>query len=172
MPGPAVHIGVALIALLLYFDDRYRMYALFLLPLAVLPDLDHYVPFYAPRIIFHNVFLLVPPLAVALYGLATKRILLFGVGLMAGFCLFSHLLLDLFTGDGEALFFPLTMKEYTLVDRASVLNGALPLLPKSLVPYVSYEVLGIVLCLLVFAGILFTKWLLQSNTDVHESVTT
>ncbi|MGZ4904654.1 MAG: hypothetical protein ACXV5I_07565 [Halobacteriota archaeon] len=170
MPGPLVHIGVALVALLLYFNDRYRMYALFLLPLAVLPDLDHYAPFYDPRIIFHNVFLLVPPLAVALYGLATKRIVLWGVGLMASFCLFSHLLLDYFTG-GEALLFPLKMTEYAFAPRAAISREAVVLLPKSLLPYASYEALGIVLCGLIFAGILFIKWLLRSNTNVRESVT-
>ena len=73
MPGPVIHIGVALVALLVYFDDRHRKYVLLLLPFAVLPDLDHFAPFYAGRDILHNVFLLVPPLAVELYGLKTKK---------------------------------------------------------------------------------------------------
>jgi glycopeptide antibiotics resistance protein len=59
--------------LLLYFDDRNRKYVLLLLPFAVLPDLDHFAPLYAPREMLHNVFLLVPPLAIALYGLKTKK---------------------------------------------------------------------------------------------------
>ncbi len=170
MPGPAIHIGVALVALLLYFDDRHRVYALLLLPLAVLPDLDHYTPFYAPRLLFHNVFMLVPPLAIALCGLATKRRLLFDVGLMASFCLFSHLLLDFVQGS-EALFFPLKATEYGLVHRETLAREAILILPKSLLPYASYTVLGILLCFVVFVGILFAKWLLKSNSDVYESIT-
>ena len=171
MPGPLIHLGVALIAVLLYFSDRYRMYALLLLPFAVLPDLDHYTPFYAPRELFHNVFLLVPPLAVALFGLATKRTLLRDVGLMAGFLLFSHLLLDQFVGDQEALLFPLTMKQYALVHRVTSSHAALALLPKSLVPYASVEALGVVVTLSIFACLLLAKWLLQSGPDTYKSVT-
>ncbi len=168
MTGPVVHVGVALVALLLYFDDRYRIYALLLLPLAALPDLDHFVP-YAPRLLFHNVFLLVPPLAVAFYGLAARRTVLCGVGLMAGFCLFSHLVLDFFTG-GEALFYPLKTTEYALVpwETRVLSRGAVVLLPKSLLPWVSYEVLGIVVCLCAFAGILLAKRLLRFNVDDYE----
>ena len=167
MSSPLIHIGVALVALLLYFDDRHRIWALLLLPFAVLPDLDHFVPFYAPRIYFHNIFILVPPLAVALYGLATKRTLLRDVGLMASFCLFAHLVLDFFTG-GEALLYPLTRAEYAMVRTPTLSREAFVLLPKSLLPYASYEVLGIMLIFLVFAGILLVKRLLQLNTDVRE----
>ena len=56
MPGLVIHVGVALVALLLYFDDRNRKYVLLLLPFAVLPDLDHFAPLYAPREMLHNVF--------------------------------------------------------------------------------------------------------------------
>ena len=100
MSSPVIHIGVGLVALLLYFDDRHRMWALLLLPFAVLPDLDHFhiAWFYDPRIYFHNVFMLVPPLVVGLYGLATKRTLVRDVGFMASFLLWTHLMLDFFTG--------------------------------------------------------------------------
>jgi hypothetical protein len=166
MSSPVIHIGVGLVALLLYFDDRHRMWALLLLPFAVLPDLDHFVPFYDPRIYFHNVFMLVPPLAVGLYGLATKRTVLRDVGLMASFLLWTHLMLDFFTG-GEALFYPLTMKEYAFVSRPTLSREAVVLLPKSLMPYASYEVLAIVLIFLALAGILVFKKLVKLNADVQ-----
>ncbi|MEI7826937.1 MAG: hypothetical protein WCI87_03980 [Euryarchaeota archaeon] len=167
MSDPVIHIGVALVALLLYFDDRHRVWALLLLPFAVLPDLDHFVPFYAPRIYFHNVFMLVPPLVVALCGLATKRTLVRDVGLMASFCLFVPLVLDFITG-GEALFYPLKRTEYAFVSSPTLSREAVALLPKSLLPYVSYEVLGVVLILFALAGILIFKKLVQLNTDVRE----
>jgi hypothetical protein len=167
MPGPVIHVGVALVALLLYFDDRHRMWALLLLPFAVLPDLDHFVPLYDPRTYFHNIFMLVPPLAVGLYGLATKRTLLRDVGLMACFLLWTHLVLDFFSG-AEALFYPLTTKEYAFVRWPSLSREVVVLLPKSLVPYASYEVLAIVLIFLALAGILIIKKLAQLNKDVHE----
>jgi LexA-binding, inner membrane-associated putative hydrolase len=165
--SPVIHIGVALVALLLYFDDRHRIWAFLLLPFAVLPDLDHFVPFYAPRIYFHNVFMLVPFFAVALYGLATKRTLLRDVGLMASFCLLTHLVLDFFTG-GEALLYPLRTTKYAIVRSPTVYRETVELLPKNLLPYASYEVLGIVLIFLALAGILFVKRQLRLNTDVRE----
>src|SRR5674536_215258 len=82
MPGLVIHVGVALVALLLYFDDRNRKYVLLLLPFAVLPDLDHFAPLYAPREMLHNVFLLVPPLAIALYGLKTKNNVVYSLSLI------------------------------------------------------------------------------------------
>jgi hypothetical protein len=152
-----------LAALLLYFDDRHRKYVLLLLPFAVLPDLDHFAPFYAPRLYFHNVFILVPPLAVALYALATKRGLLFDVGLMAGFCLLSHLVLDFFVGGTTiALFFPLTTTRYGFPYWQGSLIG--PLLtykpnPGFYLASMSYSGLpfGIVLCVVAFAGVLVVR---------------
>ena len=139
MPGPVIHIGVALVALLLYFDDHHRKYVLFLLPFAVLPDLDHFAPFYASREIFHNVFLLVPPLAIALYGLKTKNNVLYSVALMVGFLLFSHLVLDFFNG-GEALFYPLRTTWYGFrlyfTNTPEVAHGAVALIPEPLRGYV------------------------------------
>ena len=131
MPGPVIHIGVALVALLLYFDDRHRKYVLLLLPFAVLPDLDHFAPFYAGRDILHNVFLLVLPLAVALYGLKIKNNVLYSVALMAGFLLFSHLVLDFFNG-GEALFYPLRTTWYGFTNTWEVAHSAVALIPEPL----------------------------------------
>ena len=97
----------------------------------MLPDLDHFAPFYAGRDILHNVFLLVPPLAIALYGLKTKNNILYSVALMAGFLLFSHLVLDFFNG-GEALFYPLRTTWYGFTNTWQVAHGAVALLPEPL----------------------------------------
>jgi len=169
MSSPVIHIGVGLVALLLYFDDRHRMWALLLLPFAVLPDLDHFhiAWFYDPRVYFHNVFMLLPPLAVGLYGLATKRTLLRDVGLMVSFLLWTHLMLDYFTG-GLALLYPLRTTKFAFVRFPALSEDVVALLPKTLLPWVNYELLGIVLIFLALAGILIFKKLAQSNTDVRE----
>ncbi|MGA3360119.1 MAG: metal-dependent hydrolase [Halobacteriota archaeon] len=169
MSSPIIHLLVGLVALLLYFDDRHRMWALLLLPFAVLPDLDHFhIAFlYDPRVYFHNVFMLVPPLVVGLYGLATKRTLVRDVGFMASFLLWTHLMLDYFTG-GEALFFPLTKREFAFSGSRTLSEDAVVLLPKTLLPWVNYEALGIVLVFFALAGILIFKKLVHLNADVHE----
>ena len=133
MPGEVVHLGVGLVALLLYFDDHHRKYVLLLLPFAALPDLDHFIPFYT-REMFHNVFLLVPPFAVALYGLKIKNKVLYSIAVMAGFLLFSHLVLDFFNG-GEALLYPLRTTWYGFRNTESVANGAAALIPQPLTAY-------------------------------------
>ncbi|MFZ0011534.1 MAG: metal-dependent hydrolase [Halobacteriota archaeon] len=193
MPGPVIHIGVALVALLVYFDDRHRKYVLLLLPFAMLPDLDHFAPFYAGRDILHNVFLLVPPLAIALYGVKTKNNLLYSVALMAGFLLFSHLVLDFFNG-GEALFYPLRTPWYGFTNTWQVAHGAVALLPEPLRgvtsvvfggfarPEVAHpavallpeplrgmpsEAYGITLTFVALAVILFVERQLQFDTDVR-----
>ncbi|MFZ0011379.1 MAG: metal-dependent hydrolase [Halobacteriota archaeon] len=162
VPGPLIHLGVCLVALLLYFDDRHRKYVLLLLPFAVLPDLDHLAPFYAPRLYFHNVFILVLPLAIALYALATKRGLLFDVGLMAGFCLLSHLVLDFFVGGTMALFYPLTTARYGFQYMSGPLFGPeLKYKPNHGFYFESLSYnglpLGIVLCVIAFAGVLVVR---------------
>jgi len=169
MSSPEIHILVGLVVLLLYFDDRHRMWALLLLPFAVLPDLDHFhiALFYDPRVYFHNVFMLVPPLIVGLYGLATKRTLVRDVGLMASFLLGTHLVLDFFTGNGEALLYPLRTTMYGFPGSTALSEDAVVLLPKTLLPWVSYEAVGIVLVFLAMAGILIFKKLAQLNSDVH-----
>ena len=166
MPGPVIHLGVCLVALLLYFDDRHRKYVFLLLPFAVLPDLDHFAPFYAPRDILHNVFILVLPLALALYGLKTKNKLLSGVALMAGFCLFSHLVLDFFNG-GEALFYPLRTTWYGFADTLEHAHVGVTLLPEALRAYVPSEAFGFVLTFVALAVILVIKRQLQFTTEVH-----
>jgi hypothetical protein len=195
MPGPVIHVGVALIALVLYFDDRNRKYALLLLPFAVLPDLDHLAPFYAPREMFHNVFLLVPPLAIALYALKTKNNVLYSVALMAGFVLFSHLVLDFFNG-GEALFYPLRTIWNGFTNMPNVahgavalfpeplrayipsvaiggfatpddVHGAVALLPEPLRAYMPSEAIGFALTFVAFAVIVFVDRHLQLNSDVR-----
>lgn len=168
MSSPVIHILVGLVALLLYFDDRHRMWALLLLPFAVLPDLDHFhIAFlYDPRVYFHNVFMLVPPLVVGLYGLATKRTLVRDVGFAASFLLWTHLMLDFFTGNGEALLYPLRTTMYDFPGSTALSEDAIVLLPKTLLPWVSYEALGIMLIFVVLAGIVIFKKLAQLNTDV------
>jgi hypothetical protein len=166
MPGPVIHVGVALVALLLYFDDRNRKYVLLLLPFAVLPDLDHFAPFYAPREMLHNVFLLVPPLAIALYGLKTKNSVLYSIALMAGFLLFSHLVLDFFNG-GIALIYPLRTTWYGFTNTLNVAHSAVALIPKPLRAYVPSEAFGFALTFVALAVIFFAERQLQFNTDVR-----
>jgi len=113
------------------------------------------------------VFMLVPPLVVGLYGLATKRTLVRDVGFMASFLLWTHLMLDYFTG-GEALFFPLTKREFAFSGSRTLSEDAVVLLPKTLLPWVNYEALGIVLVFFALAGILIFKKLVHLNADVHE----
>jgi len=194
MPGLVIHVGVALVALLLYFDDRNRKYVLLLLPFAVLPDIDHFAPFYAPREMFHNVFLLVPPLAIALYGLKTKNNVLYSIALMAGFLLFSHIVLDFFNG-GVALIYPLRTTWYGFTNTPHVAHGAVALIseplrayvpsealggfstlneahgaiaviPKPLGAYVPSEAFGFALTFVTLIVILFIKRQLQFNSDV------
>lgn len=166
MPLPIVHLVVALVALLLYFDDRHRSYMLLLLPLALLPDLDHFAPFYAPRETFHNALLLVPPLAIALYGLKTKSQIVYSVALMAGFCLFSHFVLDFFNG-GVALLYPLKTTWYGFANTPELAHSAVFSIPKPLRWYLPSETFGITLTFVALAIILFVKRQLQFDADVR-----
>ena len=165
MPGPVIHVGVALVALLLYFDDHNRKYILLLLPFAVLPDLDHFIPFYS-REMFHNVFVLVPPFVIALYGLKIKNKVLYSIAVMAGFLLFSHLVLDFFNG-GEALLYPLRTTWYGFMNTDSVANGAAALIPEPLRAYVPSEVFGFALTFVGFGVILLIERQLQFNIGVR-----
>ncbi|MGZ4911278.1 MAG: metal-dependent hydrolase [Halobacteriota archaeon] len=167
MPDPITHLAVAVAAVVLYFDRRHWRYALLLVPLAVLPDFDVLVP-HAHRVLAHTVFLVAPFLAIALYGLATKRKLLFDVGLVASFCVFSHLVLDFFDGT-EALFYPLSMTRYGF-GYLSLVFRSIALLPGSLRLYGYFVALlyqqavisvGILLCFGVIGGMLVVKRQLQ-----------
>jgi hypothetical protein len=111
--------------------------------------------------------MLLPPLAVGLYGLATKRTLLRDVGLMASFLLWTHLMLDYFTG-GLALLYPLRTTKFAFVRFPALSEDVVVLLPKTLLPWINYELVGIVLIFLALAGILIFKKLAQLNTDVRE----
>jgi hypothetical protein len=86
---------------------------------------------------------------------------------MAGFLVWTHLVLDFFTG-GEALFYPLTTARYFIGIGPTLTYEAETLLPTPLLPYISYQLLGIVLIFFVLATILFVKKLFQINADVHE----
>ena len=173
MPGPVIHLSVALVALLLYFDKRDHRYVLILLPLAVLPDLDHFAPFYAPRLYFHSVFILVSPLAIALYGWASKRELAFDVGLMAGFCLLSHVVLDFFVDSGEALFYPLSTAKFGFLVRPEFLYRPeilYEILTEKFLPQSLWHAnalpLGIMLCVIVFFGILVVRKRVRSTIRI------
>jgi len=150
---------------LLYFDDRHRKYVLLLLPFAMLPDIDHFIP-YAPRVVYHNVFLLVPPLIIAVYGLEIKNKVLYDVALMAGFCLFSHLVLDFFNG-GVALFYPLQTAWYGFANTPVVAHSSVFVIPKPLRGNVPSEAFGMTLVFVALAVIVFVKRQLQFNTDVR-----
>jgi membrane-bound metal-dependent hydrolase YbcI (DUF457 family) len=106
MPDPFVHIIVAVSLLWLFCDKKYRNYVLLLFPLAVFPDLDHFLPpFHLLHL--HNIFILVPTLGLALYAhFRAKNAVCYNVALIASFFLLSHLLLDAFTGAGVPLFYP------------------------------------------------------------------
>jgi hypothetical protein len=86
--------------------------------------------------------------------------------LMAGFLLFSHLLLDFFNG-GEALFYPLRTTWYGFTNTFNVAHGAVALIPEPLRAYVPSEVFGFALAFVAFAVILFVQRHLQFNTDVR-----
>src|SRR3974390_2029263 len=100
MPDPLVHVTVAVLAVWLFYDKRYRHYAFFLFPLAVLPDIDHFIPS-EHRILFHNLFIILPVLCIALYArLKAKNVALYNIALIASFFLLSHVALDFFTDAG------------------------------------------------------------------------
>jgi hypothetical protein len=139
------------------------------------------------------VFLLVLPLAIALYGLKTKNNVVYTVGLMACFLLFSHLVLDFFNG-GEAVFYPLQTAWYGFANTPRIAYSATVLIPEPLrgVPGVVFgtfstpdvahpavallpeplrgvpsEVFGVALTFVALAVILFVERQLQFNTDVR-----
>ncbi len=169
MPDPITHLAVAVAAVVLYFDKRYWRYVLPVALLAVVPDLDVLVP-HAHRILAHTLFLVIPLLAITLYGLAAKRKLLFDIGLVASFCVFSHLTLDFFDGT-LALFYPLSVTRYGF-GYPSLVFQAIVLLPRGLrlwgflVAVVYQQVLigfGILLCLVVICGMVIVKRQLESR---------
>jgi hypothetical protein len=130
MPDLILHILVPLTALLLFYDRRYRKYIILLAPLAILPDIDHIITVGLQRALFHNVFILVPTLTLALYFYETRNAsnkndvsnLLYNITLIATFYLLSHLILDSFDG-GVSLFYPFLLRKYPLVFDLAVQGG-------------------------------------------------
>lgn len=102
MPDWAVHIIVPLFALLLVTRKENVKYVLYLLPLALILDLDHFALMH--RALFHNIFI---PLVFFGVSMACKnprtRFILLTGAVYTG----SHVILDLFDG-GVGLFYPLS----------------------------------------------------------------
>ena len=87
MPDPFVHIIVGVLALWLFYDKKYRHYAIFLFPLAVLPDVDHLIP-NEHRMLFHNLFIILPVIGIALYErYKAKNVALYHIACIAGLTL-------------------------------------------------------------------------------------
>jgi hypothetical protein len=112
------------------------------------------------------VFLLVLPLVIALYGLKLKNKVMYSVGLMAGFCLFSHLVLDGFNG-GEALFYPLQTVRYGVTNSPYLAQGAVILVPTSFARHVPGTAFGVILVFVALAAILVVERQLQFDSDVR-----
>jgi membrane-bound metal-dependent hydrolase YbcI (DUF457 family) len=165
MPDPITHVIVATSLLWLFWDKKYRNYVLLLAPLAVLLDIDHLLPPYH-RLLLHNLFILVPIISLALYArFRTKNDLLYNVALIATFFLFSHLLLDLFTGAGVPLFYPLSAATFGFTYELVIAHGSAVLLPEPPAAFVQSELLGIALISLALAVTLFVKNRLPFTTD-------
>jgi hypothetical protein len=157
MPDPITHLIVATSLLWLFWDKKYRNYILLLSPLAVLPDIDHLLPPFH-RLLLHNVFILVPTISLALYArFRAKNEVLYNVALIATFFLLSHLLLDLFTGAGVPLFYPVSATTFGFTYELIIAHGSVALLPEPPAAFVQSELLGIALTSLALAVILFVK---------------
>jgi hypothetical protein len=155
MPDPLIHITVAVLAVWLFYDKKYRHYALLLFPLAVLPDIDHFIP-NEHRILLHNLFIILPVLAIALYArLKAKNVVLYNIALIASFFLLSHVVLDFFTDAGVPLFYPLIAAKYAFTDQLLLTHGSLALVPEQPAPFVQSELLGIILTGLIVPLSLF-----------------
>ena len=172
MPDPITHILVAVSLLWLFWDKKYRNYVLLLFPLAVLPDVDHFLPPFH-RLLLHNVFILVPTLALALYAhFRAKNTVLFNVALIATCFLLSHLLLDLFTGAGVPLFYPISATTFGFTYELAVAHGSVVLLPEPPAAFVQSELLGIALTSLALAAVVFVKNRLPVKKEVFQAVKT
>jgi membrane-bound metal-dependent hydrolase YbcI (DUF457 family) len=157
MPDPITHIVVATSLLWLFWDKKYRNYVLLLFPLAVLPDLDHFLPPYH-RLLLHNVFILVPTIGLALYArFRAKNDVLYNVALIATCFLLSHLLLDLFTGAGVPLSYPLSAAAFGFTYELIIAHGSVVLLAEPPAAFVQSELLGIALTTAALAVIVFVK---------------
>jgi hypothetical protein len=157
MPDPITHIIVATSLLWLFWDKKYRNDVLLLFPLSVLPDLDHFVPPYH-RLLLHNVFILVPTIGLALYArFRAKNDVLYNVALITTCFLLSHLLLDLFTGAGVPLSYPLSATAFGFTYELIIAHGSVVLLAEPPAAFVQSELLGIALTTAALAVIVFVK---------------
>ncbi len=157
MPDPFVHITVAVLALWLFYNRKYRHYALVLFPLAVLPDIDHLIP-NEHRVLFHNLFILLPIIGIALYErFKARNITHYHVACIAGFLLLSHLMLDFFTDAGVPLLYPLVATKYSFTDQVLLTHGSLVLLPEPPAAFVQSEIWGILLVGITLPLITFLK---------------
>ena len=157
MPDPITHLIVAASLLWLFWDKKYRNYIFLLSPLAVLPDIDHFLPPFH-RLLLHNIFIIVPTISLALYArFWAKNDVLFNVSLIATFFLLSHLLLDLFTGAGVPLFYPLSAATVGFTYELVIAHGSVVLLPEPPAAFVQSELFGIALTSLALAVIVFVK---------------
>ncbi len=98
MPDLLLHLIVPVAALLLFYNSRYRTYILLLSPLAILPDADHLWSGEFARAWLHNIFILVPPLLVGVYGYKTRQENMYNIAFIAAVYLCSHIFLDMFQG--------------------------------------------------------------------------
>lgn len=132
MPDLIVHILIPLTTLLLFYDKRYRTYVILLAPLAIFPDLDHVITTGLHRALFHNVFILVPTIGLALFFYETRDVsdqndvgnLFYNITIIATFYLLSHLILDSFNG-GVSLFYPLSTHSIHSCLTSYIKGGAL-----------------------------------------------
>ncbi|MGA9078954.1 MAG: metal-dependent hydrolase [Halobacteriota archaeon] len=172
MPDPITHLIVATSLLWLFWEKKYRNYVLLLSPLAVFPDLDHLVPPFH-RLLLHNVFIFVPTISIALYArFREKNEVLFNVALIATFYLLSHLLLDLFTGAGVPLFYPLSATTFGFTYELIIAHSSLVLIPEHPALFMQSELLGIAVTSLALAVIIFVKNRLPFQKDVSHAAQT
>jgi hypothetical protein len=135
----------------------------------VLPDVDHFLPPFH-RLLLHNIFIIVPTISLAVYArFWAKNDVLFNVSLIATFFLLSHLLLDLFTGAGVPLFYPLTAATIGFTYELVIAHGSVVLLPEPPAAFVQSELFGIALTSLALAVTLFVKNRLPLTKDVFAS---
>ena len=157
MPDPFIHVTVAVLAVWLFCDKKYRHYVLFLFPLAVLPDVDHFI-LNEHRILLHNLFIILPVVGIALYArFKSKNVVLYNIALIASFFLLSHIVLDFFTDAGVPLLYPLVKTKYAFTEQILFAQGSFMLVPEQPAPFMQSEALGIVLTLLMLPISLFVK---------------
>jgi membrane-bound metal-dependent hydrolase YbcI (DUF457 family) len=135
----------------------------------VLPDIDHFLPPFH-RLLLHNIFIIVPTVSLVLYArFRAKNDVLFNVFLIATFFLLSHLLLDLFTGAGVPLFYPLSATTVGFTYELAIAHGSMVLLSEPPAAFVQSELLGIALTSLALAVTLFVKNRLLLTKDVFSA---